>query len=293
MGTRPRACPPFPVSQTMASPCPRHPVEPETHWEVHMIRNKPRAFTLIELLVVIAIIAILAAILFPVFAQAKEAAKKTQSLSNLRQITLAWTLYVNDYDDVLMRDWLPGPGPAPARTNWWGFWNGTQLKEEEGFLYPYTKGKGIQSDPSFPNAQRKAIGLTGYGYNYAYLSPTSYRAPDYAPVMKPVSYGSIGSVAETVAFGSCARMNNWEFARPTLEGSALLDPPSADFPEFQGRHNGQGVIAWTDGHVSGFKPRLRRGDFGYGFNAKDFIPVNLGDIDKDGDFTTDELFDLE
>jgi prepilin-type N-terminal cleavage/methylation domain-containing protein/prepilin-type processing-associated H-X9-DG protein len=58
-----------------------------------------KAFTLIELLVVIAIIAILAAILFPVFAQAKEAAKKTADLSNMRQVGTAYTLYAGDYDD--------------------------------------------------------------------------------------------------------------------------------------------------------------------------------------------------
>jgi prepilin-type N-terminal cleavage/methylation domain-containing protein/prepilin-type processing-associated H-X9-DG protein len=58
-----------------------------------------KAFTLIELLVVIAIIAILAAILFPVFAQAKLAAKKTSSLSNIKQVALANLIYTNDYDD--------------------------------------------------------------------------------------------------------------------------------------------------------------------------------------------------
>src|SRR5690349_14720426 len=61
-----------------------------------------RAFTLIELLVVIAIIAILAAILFPVFAQAKLAAKTTASLSNLKQIGLGNQMYYNDVDDTRM-----------------------------------------------------------------------------------------------------------------------------------------------------------------------------------------------
>ena len=63
-------------------------------------RQWGRAFTLIELLVVIAIIAILAAILFPVFAQAKEAAKKTSSLSNGKQQGLCMLVYTADYDDL-------------------------------------------------------------------------------------------------------------------------------------------------------------------------------------------------
>src|SRR5579862_1935932 len=62
-----------------------------------------RAFTLIELLVVIAIIAILAAILFPVFAQAKQAAKKTASISNQKQIGLALIMYAGDADDLYPR----------------------------------------------------------------------------------------------------------------------------------------------------------------------------------------------
>jgi prepilin-type N-terminal cleavage/methylation domain-containing protein/prepilin-type processing-associated H-X9-DG protein len=66
---------------------------------------KSRAFTLIELLVVIAIIAILAAILFPVFAQAKESAKKTASLSNVKQIGTSMHLYINDNDDVTPSTW--------------------------------------------------------------------------------------------------------------------------------------------------------------------------------------------
>src|SRR5437870_2666958 len=66
-----------------------------------------KAFTLIELLVVIAIIAILAAILFPVFAQAREKARQTTCLSNLKQLGLGFRMYLTDYDDRL-------PGSAPG-----------------------------------------------------------------------------------------------------------------------------------------------------------------------------------
>src|SRR5262245_61421219 len=67
------------------------------------MRHFRTAFTLIELLVVIAIIAILAAILFPVFAQAKDAAKKTQCVSNTKQTALAALMYAGDYDDIIPR----------------------------------------------------------------------------------------------------------------------------------------------------------------------------------------------
>jgi prepilin-type N-terminal cleavage/methylation domain-containing protein/prepilin-type processing-associated H-X9-DG protein len=92
--------------------------------------TRRRAFTLIELLVVIAIIAILAAILFPVFAQAKVAAKKTADLSNLKQNMLASLIYANDNDDYL------------PHTNW-----------QEDYVFavrvlPYTKSKDIFKNPS-------------------------------------------------------------------------------------------------------------------------------------------------
>jgi prepilin-type N-terminal cleavage/methylation domain-containing protein len=66
------------------------------------IRSKgPRGFTLIELLVVIAIIAILAAILFPVFAQAREKARQTACLSNVKQLGTGVMMYAQDYDETL------------------------------------------------------------------------------------------------------------------------------------------------------------------------------------------------
>jgi prepilin-type N-terminal cleavage/methylation domain-containing protein len=84
---------------------------------------KNRAFTLIELLVVIAIIAILAAILFPVFAQAKEAAKDTAALNNAKQTGMAQLMYGSDFDDALVLT-------ARADGVGWDTW--------QGMIQPYT-----------------------------------------------------------------------------------------------------------------------------------------------------------
>ena len=97
---------------------------------------KRRAFTLIELLVVIAIIAILAAILFPVFAQAKEAAKKTADLSNHKQITLAFMQYLPDNDDVFPL----GFGLRGDNQSW--AWNYSQY-------FPHNWPSGAGSDGSY------------------------------------------------------------------------------------------------------------------------------------------------
>jgi len=99
---------------------------------------KTRAFTLIELLVVIAIIAILAAILFPVFAQAKEAAKNTACLSNARQVGLSNKLYISDYDDTMPIFMAYQTNPAP-------FVDGHEGVEV--WLLPYTKNKEIFKSP--------------------------------------------------------------------------------------------------------------------------------------------------
>jgi prepilin-type N-terminal cleavage/methylation domain-containing protein len=102
---------------------------------------KHRGFTLIELLVVIAIIAILAAILFPVFAQAKAAAKKTASLSNIKQASLGVIMYTGDYDDM----YDSGAGICwfyPTDGGW--AWD-TQ---------PYMKSLPLLRDPSDPMSKR-------------------------------------------------------------------------------------------------------------------------------------------
>jgi prepilin-type N-terminal cleavage/methylation domain-containing protein/prepilin-type processing-associated H-X9-DG protein len=100
-----------------------------------------RGFTLIELLVVIAIIAILAAILFPVFAQAREAARKAHCISNMRQLATAWIMYAQDYDEK-----------SPLAGYWW--WEGwNTYGKTPQFLWkdailPYIKNKQIYICPS-------------------------------------------------------------------------------------------------------------------------------------------------
>jgi len=101
-----------------------------------MQSRKSNAFTLIELLVVIAIIAILAAILFPVFAQAKNAAKGTQSLSNVKQLGTASLMYAGDYDDQFVAQYVS----IPNNFGWQLSWIMLSL--------PYMKSYGILKDPN-------------------------------------------------------------------------------------------------------------------------------------------------
>jgi prepilin-type N-terminal cleavage/methylation domain-containing protein len=121
---------------------------------------KHRGFTLIELLVVIAIIAILAAILFPVFAQAKEAAKKTQTLSNIKNLSLANLMYANDNEDKLPWTYtFPYIGSNPAACDFNFDWGNTVTNTPGGafhawteFIFPYVKNGSRGGDFNAANA---------------------------------------------------------------------------------------------------------------------------------------------
>src|ERR1051326_153956 len=106
-----------------------------------MKRAEKTGFTLIELLVVIAIIAILAAILFPVFAQAREKARAPACLSNLRQVGLGLQMYAQDYDEVL-----------PTSVDVTNFGDPKAPNSFLSALFPYIKSRGILICPSSVDA---------------------------------------------------------------------------------------------------------------------------------------------
>ena len=137
-----------------------------------------KAFTLIELLVVIAIIAILAAILFPVFAQAKLAAKGAASESNIKQQSLAILMYSNDYEDYMPLDETWGDQTAPF---YYSSWPAGAYTMWSMAILPYEKTADINQDTMItPNAEDAGNWMPGwlykasnpeYGYNYGGLSP--------------------------------------------------------------------------------------------------------------------------
>jgi prepilin-type N-terminal cleavage/methylation domain-containing protein/prepilin-type processing-associated H-X9-DG protein len=114
---------------------------------------RKHGFTLIELLVVIAIIAILAAILFPVFAQAREAARKTKCTSNMRQLGMAVRTYSQDYDELLPGTWdgAGGAGSTSGSGGWMHFNNfmgPATFDPTRGSLFSYVKSVGIFECPT-------------------------------------------------------------------------------------------------------------------------------------------------
>ena len=130
--------------------------------------QRPRGFTLIELLVVIAIIAILAAILFPVFAQAREKARTISCLSNMKQIGTGLSMYTQDYDENLPYVAVYGASVPMHQLYGWAQW----VK----WMEPYVKNKGVYACPSGPRAgEYNGNSQTSANNGPVYFGPQSDR----------------------------------------------------------------------------------------------------------------------
>ncbi|RYG35739.1 prepilin-type N-terminal cleavage/methylation domain-containing protein [bacterium] len=169
-----------------------------------------KAFTLIELLVVIAIIAILAAILFPVFAQAKAAAKKTQALSNVKQTATGTLIYMNDQD---------GNYPIGQGAGWF-------LPNDGGWAWdtqPYIKSLQILRDPSDPLSKK-------------YFQPWFVNDPSAVPI----SFASNSMVkwngSNNESVGVMSTLDTWYDAGQVMAETAVTRP--ADTIMFASRFSG-------------------------------------------------------
>ena len=218
-----------------------------------------RAFTLIELLVVIAIIAILAAILFPVFAQAKAAAKQTSDVSNLRQLGVSTQLYASDNDDVIYPLYYVDPTQTSKPSNF-GLWRWPWL------LQPYAKSFDIFFSPA-DSAGMSFLGTKATDPNWGYLfglQPSwGLNQPLYGPDnaqtggFSPVSLTSIDRPADALMlassyFGTTATSPKTGYYRvyPPSEwaGSNPLNGLSFGhvWPRFRGTH---AAVLFGDSHV--------------------------------------------
>jgi prepilin-type N-terminal cleavage/methylation domain-containing protein/prepilin-type processing-associated H-X9-DG protein len=245
-----------------------------------MNQGRKHAFTLIELLVVIAIIAILAAILFPVFAQAREKARATSCLSNEKQIALGVLMYVQDYDeDYVAAEWEWGYTPAGAG-------GGTMTYAEQ--VQPYIKNWPILR---CPDSEADPFGVwngsingykwwynwmrwPAYGLNWNYLDQ-SLQCSVWNPGGNPVNDAAIGQPAQTVMITDTKYVGNsggWYLSTEPDSPAALSASDDctwsnggwgvgaygdtinwAGMPTYTGmvdpRHTGGANIAFCDGHA--------------------------------------------
>ncbi len=207
-----------------------------------MYRSSRRAFTLIELLVVIAIIAILAAILFPVFAQAREKARQTSCMSNLKQQGTATFMYVQDYDETFpLAIYIGNNAGAPC----------TNLSYHQ--LIPYQKNADMEKCPSDISPLKVPTALTNLG-----LPPACPLTPALPTVGYQPNYGVFvfTSVVPAAYQHSAVALASLEFVADTalLSDSTVTQGGNATFaPPLTGaviaRHSGLINAVYADSHA--------------------------------------------
>ncbi len=219
-------------------------------------RRTKLGFTLIELLVVIAIIALLGAILFPVFAKAREKARQTACLNNCRQMGLATMQYVQDYDEM-----LPIHKDAPY------FLSPTALPNWGKAIYPYVQNIGVYLCPSVivpPNNKNPATNYMGNGAVLTATGMALARIPNPSDIVFFHEYSGFSLYAFVRPQQYSTGIYYWHLqdCRPAYAARVPQVSPGCG-ESYDSLHSEGGNIVYVDGHVKYHPFRtLRSGDFG-------------------------------
>jgi prepilin-type N-terminal cleavage/methylation domain-containing protein/prepilin-type processing-associated H-X9-DG protein len=220
--------------------------------------GKAKAFTLIELLVVIAIIAILAAILFPVFARARENARRASCQSNLKQIGLGMLQYSQDYDEkTVSSEYL---GAAAGTYSPWMNVIQPYVKSTQLFICPSDstqKGYVANDKPTSGSAQD----VGSYAMNSAYFFaqfPGEAARSDHSPRYKKLSQLAEPSTTIWVADKQSQTTTYWHFFWPDQAAQPPISPGPPRFIKTDGgdlieRHLETANYLFCDGHVKALK----------------------------------------
>jgi prepilin-type N-terminal cleavage/methylation domain-containing protein/prepilin-type processing-associated H-X9-DG protein len=203
------------------------------------MKAKLRGFTLIELLVVIAIIAILAAILFPVFAKAREKGRQSACQSNLRQLGMGLMNYVEDFDETYPPGWYSDPaGEARGDYPHW------QMKISRYIGEPKDWGQ-VSSIRTCPSALQGTNWTYSYNVNLDYISM--------AEIINPTATLAFGDGTQVGAWGwgSSATFNGIAAQKDEAKGIHDQDPEvdNTFARKVRYRHLGGAMFAFADGHV--------------------------------------------